>query len=367
MTSHQTMRYLLCFFLFSLFTNCKEKKSEFIKTDIIPTLIDSLNTKEQVENYIRKLRYPIIESFEYKKADLTHNFLEKFELKKINEFDRDSRFDLDSITKILADSLGISKSFYKYDIDNNGFTDLFVIGDDKGCQGGNLKPNSSRSCDFSVYSFMNFGNDSIRPIDLIVRELHNSIVPNISIKYGAPILEIYKPAEYNWIEKRKITENKVIDLTYKFGSFIEHNSNPDNYNIEKIEFRTEISGGYRHPHFEILIEKNKSSVLKAIDGNSIYENTEKYNDTINEVKGEFKSIIKEKDFNEIVNLLNYMDFPNMEDRYSLRRMHTNDCVLKITYSNGKIKEINDYGMFGTYGLNRLYELLFDLRFNQEWK
>jgi hypothetical protein len=43
------------------------------------------------------------------------------------------------------------------------------------------------------------------------------------------------------------------------------------------------------------------------------------------------------------------------------------CTLKITYDNGKTKTITDYGKIGTYGLNRVYSILFSLRQNQKWK
>ena len=41
--------------------------------------------------------------------------------------------------------------------------------------------------------------------------------------------------------------------------------------------------------------------------------------------------------------------------------------LKIIYSSGKIKTISDYGASGSYGLKKVYKLLFDLRQNQNWK
>ena len=43
------------------------------------------------------------------------------------------------------------------------------------------------------------------------------------------------------------------------------------------------------------------------------------------------------------------------------------CGLKITYDNGKTKIIHDYGLIGTFGLDRTYEMLFNLRKNQTWK
>lgn len=50
-------------------------------------------------------------------------------------------------------------------------------------------------------------------------------------------------------------------------------------------------------------------------------------------------------------------------------MHTDDQTssLKITFNNGNIKTISDYGMIGTYGLKILYGKLAELRFNQKWQ
>jgi len=41
-------------------------------------------------------------------------------------------------------------------------------------------------------------------------------------------------------------------------------------------------------------------------------------------------------------------------------------TLKITYDNGKVKTIRDYGLIGTFGLSQAYKLLFDLRGSQPW-
>ena len=42
-------------------------------------------------------------------------------------------------------------------------------------------------------------------------------------------------------------------------------------------------------------------------------------------------------------------------------------VRTVTYDNGKVKSIRDYGLLGTYGLDRVYQLLFELRENQKWE
>lgn len=204
------MKYFKYVFLFLFFVSCKKHQTKFVKSDITPSVIDSLNSEKAVEEFARKIRYPILKKFNRKTEDVSFNFLEKFELKKIKDLDRDSRFDIDSLTKIIADSLQITESFYKTDIDNNGFTDLILIGDNKGCIGSNLKPNSSRSCDFSIYSFMNFGNDSIKPI-LIARRLHSSLVPKISEINALPVLEIHIPAKFDWLNKKKYLQKKLFN------------------------------------------------------------------------------------------------------------------------------------------------------------
>lgn len=40
---------------------------------------------------------------------------------------------------------------------------------------------------------------------------------------------------------------------------------------------------------------------------------------------------------------------------------------RSTYDNLKTKKISDYGMMGTRGLKKLYNVLFDLRGSIEWK
>ena len=214
---------------------------------------------------------------------------------------------------------------------------------------------------------MNYGNDSIKPFDLVVRPLDNSIVPKFSKKYGQPILEIHKPADYHWIEKKKISKNRVIDLIYKFNLFLEYNKNPKNYNIEKIEFETEDCFGVC-PYFKLIINNDKSATFNAISGNSIYEKTSRYgDDNMPEIKGIFKTKLNDQEYNQLISILNYLDFPNMQNKYSIDRLHSSYCKIKITYDNQMTKSIEDYGMCGTYGLMNIYTTLFNIRFNQEWK
>ena len=73
------------------------------------------------------------------------------------------------------------------------------------------------------------------------------------------------------------------------------------------------------------------------------------------------------DIDKLEEILNYCEFDNLDKEYTV--MHTDDQTgdLKITYNNGKVKTISDYGMIGTYGLKILYKKLAELRFNQKWR
>jgi len=68
-----------------------------------------------------------------------------------------------------------------------------------------------------------------------------------------------------------------------------------------------------------------------------------------------------------VNLLNYIDFETLQDNYAVNWTDDQTAKLKVTYDNGKVKSIRDYGLLGTYGLDRVYQLLFELRENQKWE
>lgn len=84
-------------------------------------------------------------------------------------------------------------------------------------------------------------------------------------------------------------------------------------------------------------------------------------------EGTFKTGIKKADFQNLENLLNYINFPEFRENYAVNWTDSQTATLVITYDDGKIKKVKDYGLSGTYGLKRLYTLLFDMRFNQDWK
>ncbi|WP_338731439.1 DUF6438 domain-containing protein [Mangrovimonas cancribranchiae] len=366
------MRYLTSFFLFLMLVNCQKKEnekhleSEFIKAEFISTKIDSLNSEKEVQTFVNKLRHPFYEQKISEDSVRIYRQFEEFELKKIREFKRDCRFDEDTLTKKVADSLKIDKSYYKSDFDNNGFTDLLIIGDGHNCMAmAGCEDGKYISCDFGVHSLMNFGNDSINPIDLNFITKSLSLVPKIIETKNGSYIELHKPLDYK-IENGELKKfSRTISIVYKYGTFIERNEQENKYDIENIEFIAQgcVAGC---PEFIISIDKNKNGKFNAINYNWFDKDFSEDLEP-NDIEGKYKTQILDKHFKEIYGIINYLDFPNLENIYSSGAMHSSSVALKITYNNGKVKNIRDDGLIGTYGLKRVYELFYELRFNQNWK
>lgn len=235
----------------------------------------------------------------------------------------------------ISDSLRV-QPWSKADFDNNGLTDILIVGNWFG---------------HSVICILD--KESKYEIKRIAKGLINfctfPIVDNDKIKYFFESESESGNRNEPWILKQ-------ITLVYKFGDFIEFNRKPANHKIEKIEYSTTFCYG-TCPVFNITIDSNKTAMWVA----------EVYNKINNqEVTGKFKSTITEEKYNNIVDLLNYIDFENLKDNYEVNWTDDQTSTLKVTYDNGKVKTIEDYGLSGTYGLNKLYRLLFELRENQNW-
>lgn len=338
------MKFIKLFFLVFIFasfqTSCQKKK-EFNKAKLIISELDKLNTKSEIESYIQKI------DTNYK----------KFELKAIQDFTRGSE---DSLVKLLANKIDMTSSHVKVDIDNNGYTDLLAIGDDHTCISFRPDEKGEKSCDFSTIFLMNFENGISKVID-INKNLYSPIAPKIEYIDSEPFLVIHQPKKIRKFYREGENE-KRIQLKYIFGDFIENNDNPNKYNIEKIEYSTTPCYG-SCPEFEIVINKDRTARFIAKHFN-FYSETEKWT---KKDEGIFKTTIKQKEFTEIIDILNYIDFPNLENGYSVNWTDDQSSKLKITFNNGLTKTINDYGLVGTYGLKRVYQMIFELRKNQNWK
>ncbi|MBS9766300.1 MAG: hypothetical protein KGV44_02015 [Flavobacteriaceae bacterium] len=275
--------------------------------------IDKINTNTEAEN--------LIHSFgkEYK----------SFKVKPIREF---KSFGV-SFCKRIADSLKINKEFYKCDFDKNGYTDILVAG--------------VNYSDFYIFVVMNY-KDNVHKIKTLTRGL--------GLYCEFPKIINNSIIEHHYMDYPKLLNKKLI---YKFGDFIELNENVKKYNVKEIEYRT--TGCYGTcSEFKLIIRDDRTAFFNAIEYNSKTEDSE-------ELKGNFTCQIDKKSYLELVDLLNYIDFPNLKDEYAVNWTDDQSSLLIVTYDNRKVKFIEDYGLLGTYGLDRLYQMLFDLRFNQKWE
>ena len=230
-----------------------------------------------------------------------------------------------------ADSINLKKTWEKADFDNNGLTDLFITG-----------TTSQELKTLCILDKGNYFESHIINRGDLYEECSFSAVNGNKIEYQSrKILN-----RYGFISDTK--EN----LIYKYGGFIEENLSPKRHNILEIQF--ENSGSYW-----------SRSVLKM----KIVSNRDIIWTTKNDgflLPGIYTSKLSHEKFNKIIGLLNYLDFENLKDEYEVGFSDAATQYLTITYDNLKVKRIRDYGGMGTKGLQQLYNILADLKLNQEW-
>ncbi|WP_160138457.1 DUF6438 domain-containing protein [Chryseobacterium sp. c4a] len=320
--------------------------------------IDSLGTIPEVESFIRSC------------AKSKDDKLSKFTLKTIKDF---NTYLISSKMKKKAKALGINKSFYKGDFNHDGRTDLLFIGDDKTCIQMSPDSKEETSCDVSVNVI--FDLESGYVLKDVMRRYNNFIIPKVIKIDGMDYINIYYEYEENSLFSTAPEKIFSKTLTYKFDNFIEYNPHPGKYSIKKISYEAGPCYG-TCPMFKLELNKNKMSKFTALAFNFMdhYDSETAANAIGNLNKGKnegvFKSQIKPSDFANIEEILNYIDFPNLNNSYSISATDNPSSTLTIVYNTGKIKKtkkIYDYGLVGTYGLKILYTILFDLRFNQNWE
>lgn len=324
------MKYFVFLFLFTL-ASCG--KNSFEKATVISSKIDSINTDEQVKNYI---------------SSIDTNF-KRFYPNNIQLVKSLNSPRLDSIMKSVAKDLGINKSFYKTDFDNNGYTDLLVLG------------GWGETYQYDSYVVMNFGTKMRPKLISMNNNIQLLVIPEIVSNENTPFLIMHSPGKTYRIPS-KLSDTISTKLIYKHGGFTEYNKQPSNNHIDKIEFKT--SGCFGTcPIYQLTINKNRSATFLAEHYNF---NKERRNNTFKK-EGHFNGEINDTDYKQLLNLLKYINFENLKDEYSVNWTDAQSSTLTITYNNGKTKTIEDYGMIGTYGLKSVYDLLAEMRFNQKWE
>lgn len=219
--------------------------------------IDSLKNDLEVENFIH--------SCSKDKADA----LAKFELKSIRNFSADR---ISNKIKKIADSLGITQSYYKGDFDHDGKTDLLFIGDNKRCITYSKEIDES-FCDTSINVI--FDRDSTYVLKDLLPNYHDFVVPKISQINGKDYISIFYEITGLVFESEKEKERTLSKtLTYQWDDFIEYNPNPPSHSITKIVYQTSRCFG-TCPMFTLELNKKGNSSFRAKVFNFIDENDPK--------------------------------------------------------------------------------------------
>lgn len=268
-------------------------------------------------------------------------------LKSINEDFRSSKFkpiELRS-TETLRKELecgGIAEKWQvnnweKADFNQDGRTDLLVI---------------LHWYDYGVYVVMSNEDGSFKLLTLSYNIYEKCELAKPIMVDNEQLLLYYQKKHTVVSQGRTKSEDAIDTLVYKYGGFVELNRKPINHSIDSVEFKTDYCLG-SCPVFRITFDKNGEAIYNA--------------STYNPKQGFFVGTIKKQDFDNLLGLINYLDLKKLSNDYKVSWTDDQTCWLKIKFSDGKIKEIKDYGMKGTFGLRLLYSIFFDLRGNQDWK
>lgn len=150
----------------------------------------------------------------------------------------------------------------------------------------------------------------------------------------------------------RISINPKIDtLIFKYGSFVEYHERYSTTELSSVSLETNMCYGVC-PVFRIDVYSN---------GKAMY-NARKFNPT----QGSFSGTIDENNLKELIDLIKYIDVKTLNNKYSVGWTDDQTAFLTVTFSDGTSKQITDYGLRGTFGLKRLYELLTELRISQAW-
>jgi hypothetical protein len=255
----------------------------------------------------------------------TNHDVNKFLEKKVNK-----RFKQHPPLDDHADPAGAAKdgrnNFFKIDIDGNGYTDLIIYGYEDL-----LVVNDGGKGSYWV-NYLNTGTFSLNKATLI--SIDSTTLPRkIVIRQG------------------KSSDKRSDTLVSLFHGFIEYNSHPaKDLSFEKITLKTSQCFG-TCPVFELSINKDRTAAYHAI----------MYNDET----GKFKGTIPMGKFNELMDLLRYLQLDKLNDSYKVDWTDDQTATTEIKY-NGISKTISDYGEIGTFGLVILYSKFFALRTSVEW-
>jgi hypothetical protein len=334
------MKYFLLALVSSLFLSSCHKgiknNSEIVRMGTRPSAIDTLKAPRSIELFLHE-------------RDTNYK---RFQLRRLTQFSNARLIEDPELIKKYALKNKLNKTVFKADYDNNGYTDMLLIGEipwPRNRPTGHIPSN---------LLILNYSNNTIKIIPVSFGNDSPYLIPRQIVRDGIPLINT-DAFEYIY-GNHEPTENFTTRiLTVRDTTLIEYNANPTNYNIDKIQFATSPCYG-TCSIFEIHINKEREAIFIADAYNFSHK------PYAPEEKKVFKATLNTETYNKLTDLINYLDFPKLRDNYAVGWTDSPTSKLIITYNNGNVKKIEDYGLQGTFGLIKLYKYFEELRFNQKW-
>lgn len=226
------------------------------------------------------------------------------------------------------------------DLDGNGRTDLLVTGSFPGSGRATRVLLDSGQRRLHPGWLGGYGDDCA--VAQLVPMRGQAGIRYVHLRYPAPFSSPGPPRSVCLVDT----------LVFHEGQLVEYNPAPHDYRIERVEYSAGACFG-TCPIYTLALTAAGAATYRA--------------EEFVPRKGTFTATVPAPARQQLWHLLNYLDFPRLQDSYTLPITDMSTGTLTITYAGGRVKTITDYGQQGTLGLGRAYELLEVLRTSQRWK
>jgi hypothetical protein len=201
--------------------------------------------------------------------------------------------------------------------------------------------------EFDVFVAIDKGDNTYQLIQLSKSASQNCVLGK-PLKNNSEQLLLFYQQRYGYYDALKRTSvyertSRIDTLVYKYGGFIEKQKTPASYNISAIEYHTSGAWVNLSPNYQLKI---------ALYGNEAYSAV-----SINQKKVIALTEANKNVVRSIVDLIQYINIKALRNEYRVTHTDATTMYLKITFKDGTVKEIEDYGMNGSLGLKQLYQLL----------